>query len=267
MSSHVLSLEVIPDKDDVACADVWLQIQVAGRPVPFILDSGARRSQITADQTEGMLPIVSGDASRTVFGQRDDDLISVPSLTVGDLQVQDLVMTQVDPDAPGARNLLGLDVLGQHSCRLDLTAGTLTLNAAPGSARVMPLFLGPAGHAYLDVALGGRTAAAVWDTGAGITVVDETFIAQNPESFTETEPTTGMDASGATAETRTYLMSGARIGGEPFAAHKVAAVDLSTANASLANPMDMILGYTTLRQATWHMDFPQRQWSLTRTAR
>ncbi len=75
-----------------------------------------------------------------------------------------------------------------------------------------------------------------------------------------------MDASGASAETRTYLMGGARIGGELFAAHRIAAVDLSAANATLAQPMDMILGYTTLRQATWHIDFPQRQWSLTPTA-
>jgi len=41
-------------------------------------------------------------------------------------------------------------------------------------------------------------------------------------------------------------------------------VDLSRANATLDLPMDLILGYTTLRQANWLFDFPAKRWAITR---
>ena len=51
---------------------------------------------------------------------------------------------------------------------------------------------------------------------------------------------------------------------EQFARHRVAVVDLSQANATLDQPMDLILGYTTLRQANWRFDFPAKRWAITR---
>jgi len=41
-------------------------------------------------------------------------------------------------------------------------------------------------------------------------------------------------------------------------------VDLSQANDTLDQPMDLILGYATLRQANWRLDFPAKQWAITR---
>ena len=59
-------------------------------------------------------------------------------------------------------------------------------------------------------------------------------------------------------------MSGARIGGAVFPPHKVACVDLAQLNSTQARPLDLILGYTTLRQANWLLDVPARRWALTR---
>lgn len=39
-------------------------------------------------------------------------------------------------------------------------------------------------------------------------------------------------------------------------------MDLSQANATLAQPMDLIIGYTTLRQANWLFDFPAQGWGV-----
>lgn len=59
-----------------------------------------------------------------------------------------------------------------------------------------------------------------------------------------------------------FLMTGAQLGGIDFPPHPVAGVDLSRVNASIQLPMDMILGYTTLRLADWYFDFPGRKWAL-----
>lgn len=44
-----LPLDVVPDEDDPVCATVWISLQIEGDCVPFLLDSGARRSQVLGD--------------------------------------------------------------------------------------------------------------------------------------------------------------------------------------------------------------------------
>jgi hypothetical protein len=39
-------------------------------------------------------------------------------------------------------------------------------------------------------------------------------------------------------------------------------VDLSHVDAHAELPMDLILGYTTLRQAHWVFDFPRKRWAI-----
>ncbi|MHA7144985.1 aspartyl protease family protein [Arthrobacter sp. TmT3-37] len=257
-----LSLDVVPDEDDPACATIWVSLQVGEDSVPFVLDSGARRSQVLDDLATDW-PISGADRSHTVFSEHMDSYVKAPPLRLGDLRIENLQMSRIRSDGPGAHNLLGLDVLRHHSCLLDLKEQTLTLDGpAEATASIMPLYLDEVGHAYLDVEMGSETASAVWDTGAGITVIDISLIAQYPALFNEVAPTIGTDGAGQTQQTSTYIMGPVSIAGALFEAQKIAAVDLSTANATLARPMDLILGYPTLRQATWFIDFPRNQWAL-----
>ena len=71
----------------------------------------------------------------------------------------------------------------------------------------------------------------------------------------------GTDSTGASQETPIYLMQGPTIGGHLFDPHKVALVDLSAFNNGTDRRTDLILGFTTLSQAEWVMDFPSRRWS------
>lgn len=44
-----IPLGVVLDEDDPSCADLWVLVQIGDVPVPFGLDSGARRSQVLDD--------------------------------------------------------------------------------------------------------------------------------------------------------------------------------------------------------------------------
>lgn len=46
-------------------------------------------------------------------------------------------------------------------------------------------------------------------------------------------------------------MAEAVIGRRPFGRHRAAVIDLSRASSTIELPMDLILGYPTLRQADW----------------
>jgi hypothetical protein len=118
-------------------------------------------------------------------------------------------------------------------------------------------------HLYVEASFPSVTANCVWDSGAGMTIVDQAFWSRHRQSFRTVGPRVGMDAAGEQRSLTTYEVSGMLIGGHEFSAHHVAIVNLSAVNETLAQPMDIVLGYPTLRQANWYFDVPQRLWSIT----
>lgn len=124
------------------------------------------------------------------------------------------------------------------------------------------LFLDERYHPYIDINFKQFTAKAVWDTGAGITVVDINFIYQFPALFQESGKSIGTDGSGTKMETPMFNMKLFRIGDYIFPSLKVAGVDLSLLNSTISVPMNLILGYNMLNKANWLFDFPRRKWAI-----
>lgn len=259
-----IPLIIEPDRDDPDCAEVLVNGTIAGRSFRFILDTGAARTQVVADEIIAGLSSHGQEQSSGVFAAGAKPLVTVSDLVVGPLTAATLEITRVEPAQPGACSLLGLDVLGRHCCHFRFDAGVLDLERSPADRADRDLEVGDRGHAHVEVAWPGVTARANWDSGAGITVVDQAFLLAHPGLFAKAGTSSGTDSAGAKAQASTYLMTGAQIGGAVFAPHKVACVNLSHVNSTLARPMDLILGYTTLRQADWLFDFPARRWVLTR---
>jgi predicted aspartyl protease len=237
---------------------------VAGRPYRFVLDTGAARTQLEADEYTTALAAVTGDISFGAFGGSvADPVVTITDLAIGPLQAATLDVARVPGGGPQPGNLLGMDVLRQYVCHFRLDASVLELEATPAARADQDLLMGPRGHVYVEVHWPGVTGQACWDTGAGATVVNRDFWLGHPELFEEIGTSVGTDSSGARAETPLLRMAGPVIGHRAFTGHSVVAVDLSGVNAEVEYPMDLILGYPTLRQADWLFDFPAKRWTLT----
>ena len=253
-------LIIEPDPDDPDFASVLVEATVAGRPYRMLLDTGAARSQLVADEYTLALSPVHGDGSSAAFGGEVTDLVvTVTDLVAGPLWIPALDVTRSES---GQVNLLGMDVLGRHRCRFRLAAGVMDLDAPDGEGE-HELVIGRRGHPYVEVNWPGVSGLACWDTGAGATVVNRGFWLAHPGLFEPIGTSAGTDAHGEQAETPLLRMAGPVIGQRAFGSHKVVAVDLSGVNSTLDHPMDLILGYPTIRQADWLFDFPARRWALT----
>jgi hypothetical protein len=257
-------LVITPEPDDPGCATVMVDGTVAGRPYRFILDTGAARTQLVADAYTAALSAVTGDSSFSAFGGHSaDPVVTISDLAAGPLHAATLAVTRVERVGPGVRNLLGMDVLRQYCCHFRLDAGVLELDAPPGCLPDQDFLITSRGHIYVDVQWPGVTGQACWDTGSGATIVNRDFWQEHPELFEEIGTSVGTDGSGAQAETPVLMMAAPVIGQRAFTAHQAVAVDLSGVNSTLEYPMDLILGYPTLRQADWLFDFPAKRWALT----
>lgn len=260
-----LHLIIERDPDEAEAAEVCADGAVGGRPYRFLLDTGAARSSIIADDYTAAFEPVGTNHSSGVFAPITDELITVPSLSIGPVARQHFTLARSAP-GPGVRNLIGMDLLRDFCCHFFFDDARLAITSAAPLEHLYafePLLMDQRFHPYVAVVFGGVQASAVWDSGASLTVVDASFVTRHPAFFEAAGSSTGTDAAGTQAETPMFVMSGAVISGKAFPPHKVAAVDLSRLNAAVELPMDFILGYSTLSQANWLFDFPRRRWALT----
>lgn len=254
----------MPDPDDPGAAEVLVSAQVGDRTYTFLLDTGAGRSSVQFDEYTATFPVAGQHASSGVFARHQEELISVPHLALGPIARQDFSMVRMAANAPTRRNLMGMDFLHTHSFHFSFSQNWVEVDPEMEAGQAPhDLLLGKKHHPYVEVRFGGQAARAVWDTGAGITVVDQGLVERLPDHFQADGVSVGTDSTGASMETPMYRMSGAVIGGLAFSPHRVAAVDLSPLKASTDTPMELILGYTTLSQADWLFDFPRRRWGIT----
>jgi hypothetical protein len=253
-----VALRVEPDEEVEECAVLCVDGTASGTAHRFVLDSGSPTTQIADPDALISASVIGEDTAEGLFGRAPVERVVLSDLTVPGLAAGPRTVARLRTGGTGARSLLGLDVLGGHALLLDGPAATLHTTVAGGLAAELPLDRGPRGHRYLPVTLpGGRVVRALWDTGAGITVVDRHLVTSHPELFTPLRSVSGIDAVGATVPTDVCRVEAYSIAGVPFASHPVAV-------AGLPEPMEMGLGHPTLRQAVWSMDLPSGRWAVRR---
>ena len=260
-----IDLIIQHDEEDADAAEILVEGSVDNRPYRFLLDTGAARTGIISDDYIATMPAIARKDSAGAFTASQDEMILIPHITLGSISKHDFPVARLKAINPAQRNLIGMDILKDVCCHFLFDQGYLSFENIGGDSLLFhDLLVDKHYHPYVDIAFGNVQAQTVWDTGAGFTVVDNAFIEQHPDLFQEVGSSMGTDAGGATMETPMYIMASANIGGQPFAPHKVAGVDLSHVNATTEKPMTMILGYSTLRQANWLFDFPRKRWAISK---
>lgn len=253
-----------PDEHDVEAAEVLVEGKVASKNYIFLLDTGAARTSVQYDDFTSKFKSLKKESSSSVFTRSSEDLIMVSHIELGPILKKDLLIVRYPPKQRSARNLIGMDILKDYSLKFLFDENKVLVDPPESGESVISqdLFLDKRNHPYIDINFKQLTVKAVWDTGAGITVVDINFINQFPSFFQEMDKSIGTDASGIKMETPMYTMKSIKIGNHMFPSLKVAGVDLSIINSTIDVPMNLILGYNMLNKANWIFDFPRRKWAI-----
>lgn len=264
---NAFDLIIAPDEDDPEAAEVFVDGSLESHEYRFLLDTGAARTSVQYDGYTATFALVSQHESSGVFASGSYDVITVPHIRLGPIARSEFTLVRVRESAPDRRNLIGMDILKDFRLHFLFDENRVVVESEDAPETTHPLhdlFLDAANHPYIPVQFGPESANAVWDTGSGITVVDTNFIQRRPELFQEAGQSKGTDSTGTEMQTPMLIMAASSIGGHAFPAQKVARVDLSRVNATIEKPMNMILGYSTMRQANWVFDFPHKRWGISK---
>jgi hypothetical protein len=266
MKKHTLNLIIQPDPDDNDAAEVYVDGIIGGHSYRFLLDTGAARTSVIADAYTATFESTDTHTSSGVFAAASNDLIVIPRLDLGPISRENWPVVRAANKPTQVSNLIGMDILKDIRCHFLFDENRVLIDDDSAADRPqLELFLDTVNHPYVDLQFEAAHAKAVWDTGAGITVVDMAFVAQNSAYFTPAGYSTGTDSTGTQRKTSMFMMSKTIIGDHPFPPHRVAGVDLSPVNATIEVPMNLILGYSTLSKANWLFDFPRKRWAITKS--
>jgi hypothetical protein len=257
MNSLPISISAHPNYDGALQA--FVEVEANGVPVTMLLDTGAARSSVPHRAEFASLPPVGVSKSHGALGgQRPDPLVRLDSLRAGPFVRTDLVVS-VEPEGWDDPPVLGMDVLGDRACWFRFSAGILEVDATapPG---LLPLHTEPHQMPGVELTWDGVSTKAGWDTGAGISLVDEAWATAHPDVVTILpEIGQGTDSSGATASGPKGRLDSCRIGDMTFPEQDCGLPDLSFFKGALV----IFAGLPLISHVDWYMDFPGRRWCIT----
>lgn len=260
-----IPLIVLPDPEDESCLQAWTDVIADGVALRLLLDTGTPRSAVPHVAPFATRPRSITRGGRGAFGAPagEEMLIRADALRTGDLVTPEL-MVQLQPKGWRHPGLLGMDVLGSHRCDFHFDMPRIDLDGEePSAATWFPLTSAPRSTPTVQVQWDQTSLDAMWDTGAGATLVDESWASRYPDIVSMSPGTgRGTDVTGTEADHHWGTLAPCRIGGANFAEQKCAVVDLSPLSATLVRPLEVVLGLPLIAQASWCMDYPRRRWTL-----
>jgi hypothetical protein len=205
----------------------------------LLFDTGAATSQMKRSDLTKALPRLPSEEAHGALGSKKVDVAVVKELRAGEITAKDLKVTLDD-----SVGILGCDVLRHYVYALDTQRDEIAL--IPPFSGGIPCRIGERGHLYVDIVIGGTACAALIDTGASCSILDETFRRKVFGDKAADRTETGEDWTGAAFETPILGVDSLSIGGVPFPKHEFAVLDFQRLFPFMEYPIAAIIGASTL---------------------
>jgi len=249
---------------DLDSGKFFVPIQLDNQEFEFFCDSGATFSGLKQNSITNSYPIIGTHNFHSAAGV----VLTAGNIVVGNIKLDKLVRTEfkltVLPQQFSHENTLGLDLLKKQRFVFDARGLRLTV---PSSSRTMldtRLSLTKKGLISIPLFVGNTMSQGIWDTGAELTVVSESFVKANKSSFDFVkEVDKGNDSTGASVKFMLYRLRHLRVGPIILDSLNVLSMDFSAVRAHFGAGADFILGFNCIRGKIWEFDLAAMSWTAT----
>jgi hypothetical protein len=194
---------------------------------------------------------------------QEGETIRIHSAVLDGVEFDNLKIGRIRRDSQ-IKSALGIDLLGRRPFSLNFRfKPSLHLDPKAPRKPFTTLEIGSHHLFTIPLVIGKLHGRALWDSGAGITVVDEKFIQSHQENFKTTDDfETATDGTGESLPVKAFRAKIIKIGRRTFRNSLVVATDLSILRANGNPPVQAVIGFNLIRKCDWYFDAKQAKWSV-----
>jgi hypothetical protein len=224
-------------------------------------DLGADNSVANNAATKS-LPVIKqvsfvggGNVSKTC------DLVSISSWSAGSFGTSNVEAVRCADSVPA--DVIGKSFFDGHNFSIDFKTQKIETDVTfPADVPTNSMTVYPSGHIGMDIEIADKPFKVIFDTGAGISAVDETLVAEMPQIFRFIQFVQGTDSTGAPVSFKLYQMSGLKVGNILFPESFVLAIDFSVFKPAFPSSMRVLLGPSVMTNHKWFLDIKSKTWAV-----
>lgn len=256
------SLILEKDKEETDAGQFFVKAKFDGQEERCFLDTGATTTTVKATSFFAAYTAIRESKFMGISGKPAiASRIQVGDIQVGENHFQDQQIVRL-PNEKGMLSTLGIDLFQNQRVGFELKDHRLILPMTEKTS--YPFHVGQKGHIIVPVTLGNGSAQMIWDTGAGLTTIDQKFISDHAGSFQFIKNISVGDAlvDGATVM-KLYLVSDVVIGHLHMKNVKVLGADFTAIQEKL-NDASIVgaVGFNVLASYNWYFDMKSKTYSV-----
>jgi hypothetical protein len=261
-------LDVQIQNQMIGVGQIFVSCGFDGQGQNCLLDTGSDICLVKSDDYFGKYPAQGQRCSEGASGVKVcSDIIGIADLKVGGIdfgaeEAQRRTPQSCGGDGGGAQlpgYLVGSiwhTLLG-HQVAFDFAAKTLSVDPAspaPGAPQAMKLVLD---NNYMEIPVsfgGGSPVSMLYDTGAGLTVMDQGYVNSNASAFSYLADTQIQDSSCQKIPVKIYSINSLSVAGHSLSGSYAVAMDLSAVKKALGSDLQGIIGFNAITAFNWRVD-------------
>jgi hypothetical protein len=260
--SWAIPLKIVPG--DLESGKIFIPCEFDNFSDTCFLDTGATFSAVANLNKFGAYPVV-GKVRFKSAGQKakEVDEIAIRKLKIGETLLKNTKVARLDPKE-GFKSVIGMNTLSNLNLNFHFKkeASLIFDDALPGKLN-LDLLIYDKNIFSIPTRVGTIETKALWDTGAGLTTVDEQLVKSNPSEFKFVmDIPTGKDATGNPVVMKLYTVEKVVVGGIDFQNVKVLAIDFGVLRDHVDKNIRMIVGFNLITKADWYFDFKTLSWGV-----
>jgi hypothetical protein len=260
LSCPAFAFPLLLKRGEIESGYMEVMVTLDGFTTPIKLDTGANSTQLLAAPWNAHYPVLRQAQRGGASGLRYTcDVISFAKVSVEGLSQQAYEADRCALDA--GHQLFGIDFFKGEALYFDFEQSALELNG-PRAKGSYPLKIYEEGHISLELKILGRPYFAVFDTGAGLTSVDQPFVDRNPDSFTFVRAIQGKDGGGHSVAMKLYRIKRLEIDSAVLENEYVLAFDFGRIRDYFGENTPLILGFNVITKHNWAIDLKNNSWDL-----
>ncbi len=255
-SASSLKLNIHSGDADSGHAMAWTTFN--GQMDNCLIDTGARATFVKS-HIMSTAPSLGKIPSGGLIGTEQlADLVEVNEIKSNDWTKNNMTIRRVDK-LP-ANCILGNDFFLQESLSIDYTHQSISTDAVFGG-ETFPLNHYSSMWFGFEVEYDGKTIESIFDTGAGLTLVDEALTKEHPENFEFVQKTEIRDAAESKAEASIYKMKVLKYGKWEAKNILVIAYPFTWIHKYLPT-VRIVIGHNIINKHHWYLSNIEKTWSI-----